>query len=116
VWGSKHRRTIFHAWVGSIGIRQKRTGKRYAELVLFHPVGSGGHVVLSDVTGEQNIDAIFFMFRWTRCGFHKKHARTRYTELEFLHQLGSAGHVAHSGASEARNIDVLFFMLGVGSP
>jgi hypothetical protein len=73
-------------------------------------------VVLFDVTGEQNIDAIFFMFRWTRCGFHKKHARTRYTELEFLHQLGSAGHVAHSGASEARNIDVLFFMLGVGSP
>jgi hypothetical protein len=58
------------------------------------------------------MDALVFMLRWARSGFHKKRARTHYVELVFLHLVGTAGHVVHSGASGPRNIDALFFIFG----
>jgi hypothetical protein len=60
----------------------------------------------------QNIDALFFMLRWARCGFHKKHTGTRYAELVFLHLVGSVGHVLDSDASATQNVIALFVKLG----
>jgi hypothetical protein len=59
-----------------------------------------------------NIDSLFFMLRWARCGFHKNHAGTRYAELVFLHPVGYTGHVEHTGKYGAQKVDTLFFMLG----
>jgi hypothetical protein len=64
-------------------------------------MGSMGHVMHSGVSGVQNIDALFFMLGWARCGFHKKCVGTRYAELIFLLSVGSMSHVVHSGVSGA---------------
>jgi hypothetical protein len=69
--------------------------------MFLHPVGSVGPILYSDVFGVQNIDALFFMLRWARCGFYEKHAWTHYDELVFLHPVGSAGHIVYSGTSGA---------------
>jgi multisubunit Na+/H+ antiporter MnhB subunit len=43
------------------GFHKKRTETHYAELVIFYPMGSVGHVVHSGVFGVRNVDALLFM-------------------------------------------------------
>jgi hypothetical protein len=60
----------------------------------------------------RNVDALFFMLRWDRYGFHKTRSGTHYTELVFLHPVGYVGHVVHSGASGAQNMKYYFLCSG----
>jgi hypothetical protein len=71
----------------------------YIELGVLHPMGSAGHIVHSGASRVQNVDALFFMLVWARCGFQKKHGRKCYVRLVFLPSVGSACHVVHSDAS-----------------
>jgi hypothetical protein len=80
--------------------------------VFLHQVGSAGHVVYSGLSRPRNVDALFLMLRWARCGFHKKHAGTRYVELVFLNLVRFALHIVHSSALGVQNIVTLFFILG----
>jgi hypothetical protein len=73
-----------------------RARTHYVELVFLHPVGFVGHVVLSGVYGLRIVNALSFMPKWDRCGFHRKRPRTCYAKLVFLHPVGSVGHVVHS--------------------
>jgi hypothetical protein len=38
---------------------KKRVGTSYAKLLFLYPVGSTGHVVHSDTSGVQNVNALF---------------------------------------------------------
>jgi hypothetical protein len=83
-----------------------------SNLCFSHSAGSAGYLVQSGASKLRNVDALFFMLGWARCGFHIKRVRTRYAKLVFLYPMGSTGHVVHSDASGPQNADVLFFMLG----
>jgi hypothetical protein len=48
-----------------------------------HSVESAGQVVHFGASGTRNVDALFFMVRWARYGFHKKSAGTHYAKLVF---------------------------------
>jgi hypothetical protein len=74
-------------------------------------MGPASHVAHSRASRTHNLDALFFLLGWARCGFYKKHVETRYAELLFLYPVGSVGHVVHFGATGARDINELFFML-----
>jgi hypothetical protein len=71
--------------------RKTALGQVTSNLCFLHPVGSAGHVVHFGASGAQNVDALFFMFGWARCGFHIKRTATFYTELVFFALCGICG-------------------------
>jgi hypothetical protein len=56
------------------------------------------HVVCSGASGDQNVNALFFMLVWVSCRSHKNGIRTCYGELVFLHPDRSMDHVVRLGA------------------
>jgi hypothetical protein len=53
------------------GFHKKCFRTRYTELVFLHLVRSADHVVRSDASRAQNVDALFLVLRWTDTGFTK---------------------------------------------
>jgi hypothetical protein len=92
-----------------------RTGTQDLDHPVFlHAGGSAGPVVHFDVSRERNVDALFFILRWDRYGFHKKLIATHYAELVFLHPVGSVGHVVHP-VRPGRETSIYYFSYSDGT-
>jgi hypothetical protein len=77
---------------------KKRDGTSYIELVYWHPVRSGGHVVHCSASRVRNVDTIFH----TRVGLvcvPQKCSGTCYIELVFVYLMRSVGHIVRSNPS-----------------
>jgi hypothetical protein len=83
------------------GFIKKRARTHCAKLVFLHQVGYACNVVHSDVSGDHNDEALFFMLGWERYGFDIKHVGPQYTELVFWYPVGSACRIVHSCVSRA---------------
>jgi hypothetical protein len=70
------------AWFGS---HKKCVGTCYAELVFLHLMQSMSYVVHLCASRLQNVDVLFFMLDWPRCGSLKLQDRTQYAELVLFH-------------------------------
>jgi hypothetical protein len=77
------------------GFRKKHAGTRYNEFGVLHPVGTAGHVVHSSASVARNINALFFMLRWTWWGFSQK---TRQEKLCQTCVFASSGIYGSCGA------------------
>jgi hypothetical protein len=53
----------------------------------WHLGQSVGHVVHFGAFEARNVDALFFMLGWDRCGCHKMRTGTRYAKHMFLHPM-----------------------------
>jgi hypothetical protein len=83
------------------GFDKKRDGTCCTELVLLHLVGSTVPILRFGTSEVSNVDALFFMLRWSRTNLTKKHIRTNYGTLVFLCPVGVAVNIVLFGMSGA---------------
>jgi hypothetical protein len=83
------------------GFNKKMRWDMLRQTYVFASGGTYGSLSAFGVSWGRNVEALYFMLGWTRCGFYKKRAGTHYAELAFLHPVGSTSHMVHFSASRA---------------